>query len=311
MTTYIEPSRFVEWGHQVSVDYLQHNKPLNDSIAKIASENSLSPTQISRVVENANLSTDSTLAKTAEDKNGQFGIADTAQIMSILDTTPSIKTASDYNTAPTFHKSYDYNEVFGIDEVSNEHEVNEKLANISEFQEKVASAMELQNQNIENNCFEILATRDEFYKIAKQLVLRGENLMDIALEAQHALENENYRVVVAEEFKTASIKLIKDGVYGPVLQQKLAEAVSEELISDKLDFPTEPTADPRTGKVKIVNGNHPVFTTINTLVSQLSLEDAMKKSTYVLEDRANYVAVRGEDLNNSRKADKWISEETA
>jgi hypothetical protein len=302
----IDPTRFVEWGYRASQDFLEHNKPLDESISKIASDYGLTPKQISRVVESANLRTDNALAKTSGEKSVQFKVASVQDVMSILDTEPAEKIASDYFTTPNFQSSHNYMEAFGVDSISNEHEVNEKLSMIKNFQEKCAMAQDELVSRIENNKMETMEVRDEFYKIAKQLVLRGEDLAELAHDAQHALDNTNYRVQLAEEFKTASLKMIEDGVYGPVLQAKLAEAVDKDLISSKMNFTTEAGADPETGKVKIVNGAHPVFTTINTLVNHMALDDSMKRSTEVLKSKSEYVSSKGKDLNTSKQTDSFV-----
>jgi len=302
----IEPISFTEWGNQASRDFVEHQTPLNESISKIANDNSLSPMQIQRVVEQANLFTNNSLTKTSEDRTFKFELADVSKIVGDLNRPEIIKVSSDYNAAPDFHESHDFMKEFGIASVSNAPSVAEEISNYRAAGEKLAYVKEEMEMRKLNATEAVYEARDTLYKIAKQLVMNGADIGDIYRGALEITKEAKDKAVVKTAFEDVTKALIITETYGAVDRTKLAEAVQEDLISDKLDTKED---DAAAGKVQVVNGSHPVFTTVNTLVSQVSAEDAMKQGLQILEDKINYVKTKQEDLNDTKSADKYVEEE--
>jgi len=86
---------------EASVNYVNSNIPLNDSIAKLAEENALNREQINRVVENANTATYLSLFKTASDKYVEFPVADAEKVAELLNSDmENIDNLSDYDIPP-------------------------------------------------------------------------------------------------------------------------------------------------------------------------------------------------------------------
>jgi len=101
---------FEMWGREVAVNYLTHNKPMNESIVKLAQDNLLNYEQIKRVVEESNNQT--YLQKFAssqqkDDKYIEFEVADAKKIVKLLNTTTKeAELSDDYSLSPKEHKNF-------------------------------------------------------------------------------------------------------------------------------------------------------------------------------------------------------------
>lgn len=91
-----------QWGKEAAHSLINDDVPLNTSITKIASDNSLNTDQIARVVEAANISTHLSVAK-SDNNYPEFDVADTRKIASLIAEGPtdSINIVfSDYDAPP-------------------------------------------------------------------------------------------------------------------------------------------------------------------------------------------------------------------
>jgi len=299
MNGQITQLQFSEWGHQASRDYVLNGTALNSSICKIASENELSPIQIQRVCEIANHHAYAQLFKTAEDKTFDFPLADSEKIMELTQEEPE-KIASDYFCGPQgTKKDLDVNKVFNIASISNEPEVEEFRKTAQQTLSKIAASQD-------ELCSRLMAMREEisdaengFYKIAKEMVLNGADFGDICvacLDAWHESPN------LLEKVAT---KLVKEGVFGAKAQhlQKTGEAVEAEYISPKLSKMTPVV------QTKIINGNHPIIASINTLAAKYKEAGDIDSANTILEDRSRLIKTRVEDLNTAKKVDQFVQSE--
>jgi len=301
--TAITPLNFAEWAHAASRDYIANGTLMNTSIVKVARENELSPMQIQRVCEIANHHAYSELFKSAEDKTFDFPLASTEEIMEALKEEPE-KVAADYILDPVGSKrEIDSNRVFGVSEIGNEPEIEERQKLARKALEKIAAAKEEISGMSVFNHEEIVGLEDEFYKIAKQMVLEGTSLRDIRAACQGSWDSPRAEELIV---KTA-MKMAREGVLGAKLEylMKTSEAVDAALISDKL-------AKNNAGvPVRVINGNHPIVSTINTLNDKYKDADNMEQSLEVLDDKARMVRSKMEDLNTSKKVDQYIQKEVS
>jgi hypothetical protein len=115
-----------ELGKKLSEDFISENRPLNDGLSKVASDNGLNKEQLQRVAEMANTETYLNLLKTAKDNYVQFDLAD-------------FRTVYNKNTEAV-------TDPFEIDDYDKDYEdvASEMSQSVSEEepQEKVASAKE-------------------------------------------------------------------------------------------------------------------------------------------------------------------------
>jgi len=297
----ISPLQFVEWGHIVSKDFIENGMSMNTSILKLAEVNDLMPTQIQRVCEVANHSTYAQLFKSAQDKTFTFEVADPNKIVSALDSDQHEKVASDYFTAPK-KSTIDVNKIFGVSEIGNVPEVEEgiKIANqviqkIESAKEEISSRQVMLNHKIE-------AENENFYKLAKEMVLTGATLDDL-WTATRNLGDENRIALI---FVKTAERMVNEGVLGAKLQylmKKHGEAVDEALISPKLKNMSEPIG------VQVINGSHPIVVSLNTLANYQADYESNNRAGKTLDEKLVYVRNRIGDLNKSKKVDQFVLNE--
>jgi hypothetical protein len=302
MAEQISPVKYVEWGYEASRGFLEDGTPMNMSIVKIAQDNELLPVQIQRVCEVANHRTYAQLFKAAEDKTFTFDVADSEQIIGSLDAT-SEKIASDYYRAPRKGGGVDVNKIFGVTELSNEPEVDEKVKVAKQVMEKLGAARKELRAMAYGLIRRVDGGENEFYKMAKQMHLNGTPLEEVWGVAR-TLPNQEH--VVDLFIKTAE-RMAEEGIFGAKLQylmKKKGEAVDKSLISDKLQSLNKPVG------VTVVNGSHPIVTTINTLAGDKANLDRTVKAVKTLDEKFDYVKKRIEDLNTSKKTDQFVQRTT-
>jgi len=304
MPSELSPEKFSEWGHQASREYLENGVPLNKTISKLAGDNGLTPQQISRVVESANIDTYGHMFNTSQDKNFHFDVAHLNEIVSSLEEVDEpAKTADSYESAPRpIREDFNVNKVFGIGSISNRDSVLEKKARAENAVDLIKAAKQEIADKFSSVVRARVETEEDLYKVAKQMVMNDVDIKDIIYACQEATKADNDYLLTT--FKKIAHKLAKEGVYGAAMQLKTAEAVGEELISTDLSPTTE-----HHQQVRVVNGNHPVITLVNTLVEQISEEDRLRHATLLLDGKAQYVTEKIQFLNNSLTTDAFVDQQ--
>lgn len=84
MTTVTTPEMVQKVSVDIVKDFVTNKVPLNDGIAKVASEMNFNPEQVKRVVETCNTVTYLALQKTASDRTSEFPLADYNGVMGKL-----------------------------------------------------------------------------------------------------------------------------------------------------------------------------------------------------------------------------------
>jgi len=300
--TTISPLSFIEFGHIASKSFLEDGVSMNSSILKIAEDNDLLPTQIQRVCEVANHNTYAMLFKTAQDKTFTFEVADPNKIVSVLDSPSREKVATDYFSAPT-KVAIDVNKIFGILGTSNIPEVEEKIKVANQVIEKLQSAKDEINSRQVMLRHKIEAENENFYKLAKEMVLSGTPLEQLWTSTRKLGTNEDQ---IAQIYVKTAERMLEEGVLGAKLQyllKKHGEAVDPALISSKLKDMSEPIG------VQVINGSHPIVVSLNTLANYQADYESNNRAGKTLDEKFVYVRNRIGDLNSSKKVDQYIEKE--
>lgn len=328
-----DPTQYQEWAQHAVSAFLENGVSLNDSIAKIASENHLSPTQVRQVCQQANVTTYESLFPAKEDKTFTFPIASPGEILGSIQqeekTAQAERVPADYFLEPPKPKVLgDLNLAFGIEKISNEHEVSEKIAQLKQLHENFKlAAEEIRNLQMDNK-IAVDEARTHAQHQVEQFILVGDDerldtMKKVAKAIRLGVAPEAHRVAFSEFIKIAE-SLVKKGVFGALAQfqhekdggemvrsaivglAKKAEEVQGDLISKTQLTGSESPMD----KVQIVNGNHPILVSINQLVNQVSEEDRLKQGLMMLDDKASYAIRKINDLNTSAQTDKYVQAET-
>jgi len=323
VTQQMSPASFTIWAKEAVDGFLgSESAPLNDSIAKIASDNDLTPQQVNQICQQANVMAYEGLFKVAEDKTFSFPLADSKAIIAGL---AAGEDANDENLAETEGPSLDFfveppqkktasdwKVALGVAQVSNEHQVREKVAeaqhvldNIRQAQEEIRARQIAQTEII-------YEARAKFAHEVKQETLSFDGgpvlgLTKIAHAIRHSMGGKRRTIAVGELCKVAAT-LADEGALGVrqgLLFKKLAEAAPAGLISTEMDVGDAPE-----DKVTVVNGNHPIIMHVNQLVDQVSEEDRLKEGLQMLEDKAGYAITKMEDLNTTALTDDYVRRQT-
>ena len=240
--------QFEVWGVQATDDFIKQGVSLNDSIKKLAVDNSLNPKQIARIVEVANNAAFLALYKTAEDKTAEFPLADTKEIVKSL----NIKTETEnpdipaqfLNPPPSSHtkiacKTFDdFLTIEGMPKEATE-AINGKEKILNEIR-SLRESIETSRDSYISSLFKLDNLRKEASKMIQNLILdkraSAPDLVDAMSE-------------IIPEQKATGMSLLQDVVDH---LKKTAAATSEALFD-------------RHEGVKVVNGSHPLFGLIKTI----------------------------------------------
>lgn len=294
----ISPLNFVEWGHLASKEFLESGISMNSTISKLADENDLLPHQIQRVCELANHRTYAELFKSAKDKTFQFEMADPDAVARALDVGVTEKLGSEYLSAPRSSGAVDVKRIFGLSEISNAPEVEEKIKQAAAGLEAIGAAQEELKSRLVDLDHKLEAEAENLYKLAKQLVIDGTELRTIWDAARQLPEGEK----LAADFGRISLRMGREGLLGAKLQYMLkqSEAVSEELISKQLASLAKPTG------IEVVNGRHPIMVSLNTLADYRAQRDRTLKAVQNLAGSMVAVRSRMDELGSSKKLDQFV-----
>jgi hypothetical protein len=283
--------QFDVFGREAANAYLERNVSLNETIEKIANENDLTYNQIERVCEAANKdvylhlfknqsNAEKTGAKGVYEKYVVFPIAEPGVISKALNKTASVfsDTSDYYADVPSdLVDSGDPLTMFAVEssEVEKTASPNSDLgydiiAKLKSVQQQLAGSLLVKQAEIDE-------TRQRLYSAVKTALLNEE----FSFAQLCKLASKHFKSPkVADVLKDTLEGLEK---YEPAMYFKIASSVDEGLISDKLD---ELAAD--TG-VQVLNGRHPVWMEINTLVPQIEDYAKVEGKLWILNDRLRYV----------------------
>lgn len=254
------PIRFADYARTAASDFVEKNVPLNESIAKLAEKSNLTPVQIQRVVELANLDVNDRMFKVAEEKTFTFPLATLEGVQGILHKPePTVKAASVL-------------EALFPSAVAKREATTEKVAS---FLATVSEPVPMEKRA--EAAFSEL--RSEVSKrISAAAVKTAEALRDLD-ECYGGILDKAREYVLLEKnhlgdmFKFACIARPKSaelwkGLFENVKEDllKVAHPVDKKLIDEKLEMPGAP--------VEVINGRHALLIDLDTFRQKISETDS-------------------------------------
>lgn len=287
------------WGREAAKRHIEDGVPLEDSVRKTASENNLNSEEVHRVSESANLETYTHKLKTASGGNKafEFDLVDPRKI-----TNPSVEKTS--GVPDELASDYEFRLDDDLSKTAGEADVF-KLFGASEEIEKVASPklawdllerLESIGQQLRDklafNMEKSVENANDFYHEIKQEYLTNGNFDEISAAVHAKAESSKYADRLIELLGWAKRRLVDEGILQHPSRTgdsgsdatKTAEPVEAHLLTDAIESPGVPVA--------IINGRHPIFATIDTLVPQFEEADESRKGLLVIDDKIRYVKNR-------------------
>jgi hypothetical protein len=266
-----------EFSKQAASDLLgSDSTPLNYSIQKIAKVENLVPGHIDIVCQEANRAVQSELFKTAKDHYTDFELADPSVIISNLDTavqkTAGLKELSDFDLPPSQHDSRHSIGDFSLSKTaghagladtskhSKQKEIEKTAAQFRESKEELL-IIDAQIQSLENKFVKI--AREQLIPSAfKERAADGKQIALFCKEAGLDLKQTNHLM-----------GLLDYVLKGQGLIEKTADLKADEkYISENLN-------------AKIVNGTHPLYITIKTLVDKNQRKEALENNHNIIKTK--------------------------
>jgi len=290
-------------GKQATKRLVEDGVHPNATIQKTANAEGLNANEIQRVCELSNLETYAHHMKTAEDgdKTFEFPVADYRTI--VAPAKASEKTAmpkvfsTDYDSPP--HDSMrmvrledaDLFEAFGV-------APQEKVASLSRA-DALISHLELLAQNEQDklamNLEKLMENGEKFFQHIKQEVLAGKSFDDVEKAVKAKAEGKPYQDRIMELTAYVKRRMYDMGILqhpartgdsgaSPDTVNKTAEPVERDLLTDTFESPYVP--------VSVINGRHPMFAALDTLVQQFDEQDQSRKNLIILTDKIRYTKNR-------------------
>lgn len=289
------------WAKTAAKRFLEDDVPLNDSIRKIAAEHELNSNEVDRVVEMANLETYSQRLKQSSpnDKSFEFPVADRAKIVP----GGAEKTAMPQIFVTDFDRPLDTDlsrtagmdlfEAFGVSGIE---KVAQDSARGEALVQKLERLAELTQDKLAMNLEQSMETAEKFFDMIKQEILKGKTFDEVqsAVMAKADSKEKAYADRIGELTAYAKRKLYDAGLLqlpgrtgdstDDPTQEKSAEPVPKAMVTDTWESPGV--------TVSVINGRHPMFAAIDTLVTQFEEADKTKNNLIILEDKIRYTKSR-------------------
>jgi len=289
-------------------DLVRSDVPLNEGIAKHASEHGLSQLQIQRVVEAANHEANALLQKTAEDKTFSFDLASLDGVLSALTpgtaaTTVSLGKLAEAADALLEPRTRFDERVEALPRESEDAKIArfrstmhalDKVADLAATQMRVVQMDRMRQMEKCASGFERLVTQ------AGEYIRRGGALEDMRKYAQ----------AVEPGFDRGW-----DKIFGRVQEelQKLGHpftgelASATELMADRKDRPGGPL--PHAGTLKVTNGRHALAGELSTLRDNVSFLDRLADRTREIDNFNRAVRVSQRMIIDNQDVDTLFAKE--
>ena len=282
------------FAREAARDYLSRDISLNQSIEKIANDNELTSKQIERVCEIANKEVylhlykkgnagEKTSTSESYDKYVTFDLADATKILSSMNKEASIAVSNptDYfaNIPHEFQKD--------IADIDIRVPAMEKTAAPNQnaaydLLNKLESAGQMLNGKFAVSEMKLAASKEKFYTTVRTSLLNKE----ATLKALHKMARSFCKTKVASVDEAFKDILTTMQNRDQDLFIKVASAVDEDLISSDLD-----ELVPDTG-VQIINGRHPVFYELNTIIPQYEDTHNLRERLVIYDHHVKYLKNR-------------------
>jgi hypothetical protein len=286
------------WGREAAKRHLEDGVPLETSVRKIASENNLNSEEVRRVSESANLDTYADKLKTASggNKSFEFELVDPRKITSPEPEKTAglpVELASDYEYRLDDDLSktagVDLFELFGVSEGIDKVAIPKLAFDLLERLECVGQQL---RDKLAFNMEKSVENANDFYHEIKQEFLTNGDFDEVSKAVKAKAEGSKFQDRIIELLGWAKRRLVDEGILQNPSRTgdsgsdatKTAEPVEAHLITDAFESPGVPVA--------IINGRHPIFALIDTLVPQFEEADESRKGLLVIDDKIRYVKNR-------------------
>ncbi len=239
--------------------YMRDKVPLNQSIKKFAETNRFNGEQVRRICESSNHDVNQRLFDSQDDKNIQFDVADSSQILAEPQQSVKVAQVSFYDFTPSEFKQFTVKEASISVEDSNSHDMEWDISGIDpkltlmNIREKFASANEHLEDKIYVTDFQIKEANYRLFKLAKE-----------ELE-----ENPYYKVAQAIALSSNRYEILED------ITEQL---IDSRLVSDEDMYTVVKSA----GELDL---NHPIVTTTKKYASLLNDRDMFSAAKEEIEER--------------------------
>lgn len=257
-----------EWAHEASQAYLGSGIEPGFTIEKIASSEDLLPHQIQLLCTETNklLHTHKYASEADKYHAANFPHADFTKVVENLKITENVKTGSLVECEPVFTKELDLEQYFGVDEgqgqtktASLKQEVGLKIEKLANF-EKTASMIEIETMTALSNA------ENHFIKQSMHYVNSCDNEAD-----RVNMIGQIYAMSKSAGFEVNGKRLLNKVAHvasfaGLISNEKLQET-SNFFLSKEADCkaPESLISENLLGQVRIVNGSHPLYITLQTV----------------------------------------------
>ena len=254
--------------------YLKNKTPLNTSLKKIASAEGLEPHQVGLVAAEANKLVWASNYQSDKKAAYDFPLADPHVVVSDLQIKPTEKIAMvnmDYTTPPSsLQKQASDKQVYGEFKTDLTDDNDKKVLKftLQSRYEKLAQARDVAAGDLTIMECEIDALEKKFVKEAREMIIhtpfteRATTMEKIAEFINSTGKYDTGRRLMTK----LSQKIVKDG-----LVKQADMKAPEQYISEKLP-------------ARIINGNHSLFITIDTLVKQENRYSNLKRDFIICDD---------------------------
>jgi len=273
---------------RVATDYIKSQVPLNDSITKLAKEENLNPEAVARVVERANTGVQVALFSEMGPKDTfEFPLASTEAILSGLNHDAlegyeekpiaegnSIVKESEH--APKMTKLAKWSDDIATSDWNPNHMTHDQV--LLHASESFAQAeAEMKSILIESET-DLEKTAEEFVEECRQGFVEGE------LDPEDVIAG-----VVYFRPNTSDLvcNLVKEAVYNT---RPVDSAENYSNIP-----PAYLAAASNTRPVKVIDSNHSLIQTLDTLVSQARSVDSNQRGLYLISDKVKYIKTKVQD----------------
>lgn len=257
-----------EWAHEATNTYLSTGVEPSFTIEKLASTEELLPHQIQTLCAETNklIHTQKYASETDKYHAANFPHADASRIIDNLKVSDIAKVGSVHSFEPDVSEELNLESYFGIDEgqgstkvASLKQEVTQSVIKLEDFVKK-ASLNEIE---FESN---VSAAESQFVKQSMQMLNQCDQETDrLNVMGQVLLFSKSAGYL--ERGKVLMNKVAHVANYNGLISNAALEEVSEFFLSKEADCkaPQSLISDELLGKVQIINGDHPLYITLETI----------------------------------------------
>lgn len=283
---------FREWATLVSNSYLSSGEDPSSSIAKIASDNDLTPPQIQTLVGESNKLIHQCKFASADDKYhaADFPLAETAKVLDKLQVDGGELKIASYMADPKIDNesnSFDPYEAFGVVDDGGHSKVAALKGEIKHSLEKLA----LLNQQIEDAIivgeYAKESAEKNFIKTARAEILKNcfnqQDRMELLGQMSFFCKQAGLEKEAKIPLAKLSLVLGHEGLLDPGICKKASEYFMDKLADENAP---EELISPNL-KARVINGKHPLYISLKTFTDRCNALNKNLDRRNVIQDKVN------------------------